>query len=54
MNQFSHSHFFVHVPSQDLDFQRHTLWVFLFFFNDFRWEMIVRFVDIDGNIDITV
>jgi hypothetical protein len=43
-------HIFVSVPSQDMDFQRHMVWHF-FAFNDLRWKIIVRFVDIGGIVD---
>jgi hypothetical protein len=36
------------VPSQDLDFQRH---MFSFVFYGLRWEVVVRFVDIDEIVD---
>jgi hypothetical protein len=32
---------------QDLNFQRHLPWSFIVF-NDFRWDAVVRFVDILG------
>ena len=42
----------VPVPSQELDFQRHMSWSFLFFvFNELRREVIVRFVDISWIVD---
>jgi hypothetical protein len=41
---------FARVQSQDLDFQHHMSWSFLMF-NEFRGEVIVRFVDIGGIVD---
>jgi len=38
----------VHVPSHELDFQRHMSWSVLC---SVRWEVIVHFVDIGGIVD---
>jgi hypothetical protein len=43
-------HICVPAPTQDIDFQRHILLLY-FMFNDLRWEVIVRFVDICVIVD---
>ena len=40
----------VPIPNQELDFLRQMSWYFLFVFNELRWEVIVRLVDIGGFI----
>ena len=40
----------VPVPSHELDFLRHMSWSFLMF-NDLKWAVAVRFVDIGGIVD---
>jgi hypothetical protein len=42
---------YVHVPSLELDFQRHMPWSFFLMLNKLKWYMIVRFVDIGGIVD---
>ena len=44
-----HSHIFVPVRRQDINFHHNMSWSF-FVFNGLRWEMIVCFVDIGGII----
>ena len=51
INQSNPATMFATVPNQDLDFQPHIYIVVFFIFNDFRREMIVRFVDIGGIVD---
>ena len=51
INWFNRATLFVPVPSQDLNFQRHFVVYFFFMFNELKWEVIVRFVDIGGNVD---
>jgi len=47
--RFNPTLFVVPVPSQDLDFQRHMLWSFVF--NSLVWEFVVPVVDIGGIVD---
>jgi hypothetical protein len=41
-------HIFVPVLNQDMDFQRQSPWSFCVQWDQLRWEVIVRFVDIGG------
>ena len=42
---------FISKRELQLDFKRHTSWSFDFMLKDLRWEVIVRFVDIDEMVD---
>lgn len=42
---------FVTVSSQDLDIKHLILWTIIIYVNDWKWDVIVRFIDIGGIVD---